>query len=100
MLTMILLYGGRFAEGYCVANDLRAGAVAGVRHRQAHHRGQPTAARHRQAHRDTVTFPALGATIIAIASDAASAAGANPTISCFDELWGYTASAVADSGMR
>ena len=22
MLTMILLYGGRFAEGYCVANDL------------------------------------------------------------------------------
>ena len=38
---------------------------------------------------DRVTFPALGATIIAIASDAACAAGANPTISCFDELWGY-----------
>jgi len=25
-----------------------------------------------------------------LASDAASAAGGNPTISCFDELWGYT----------
>ena len=27
---------------------------------------------------------------LSIASDAASAAGGNPTISCFDELWGYT----------
>jgi hypothetical protein len=25
-----------------------------------------------------------------LASDAASAAGANPVITCFDELWGYT----------
>ena len=39
---------------------------------------------------DRITFPALDATITAIASDAASAAGGNPTISCFDELWGYT----------
>src|SRR6185295_592705 len=40
---------------------------------------------------DKVIFPGFyNATIIAIASDAASAAGANPTISCFDELWGYT----------
>jgi hypothetical protein len=37
-----------------------------------------------------VEFPATGATITAIASDYAGAAGANPTISCFDELWGYT----------
>ena len=39
---------------------------------------------------DRVTFPALHASIIAIASDAASAAGANPVITTFDELWGYT----------
>ena len=39
---------------------------------------------------DRITFPSLDATITAIASDAASAAGGNPTISCFDELWGYT----------
>jgi hypothetical protein len=37
-----------------------------------------------------ITFPATGATITAIASDYAGAAGANLTISCFDELWGYT----------
>jgi phage terminase large subunit-like protein len=36
-----------------------------------------------------ITFPAVDATISAIASDYAGAAGANPTISCFDELWGY-----------
>jgi phage terminase large subunit-like protein len=37
---------------------------------------------------DKVAF--ADATIIALASDAASAAGANPVITCFDELWGYT----------
>ena len=31
-----------------------------------------------------------GATITALASDYAGAAGANPTITVFDELWGYT----------
>ena len=36
-----------------------------------------------------IEFPDLGATISALASDYAGAAGANPTISCFDELWGY-----------
>ena len=40
---------------------------------------------------DKITFPAIGgATISAIASDYQSAAGANPTISCFDEFWAYT----------
>ena len=39
---------------------------------------------------DRITVQALDASITAIASDAASAAGGNPTISCFDELWGYT----------
>ena len=34
-------------------------------------------------------FTALNATIIAIGSDYASAAGTNPTIVVFDELWGY-----------
>ena len=37
-----------------------------------------------------IEFPELGATITAIASDAAGAAGANPVITVFDELWAYT----------
>jgi hypothetical protein len=41
--------------------------------------------------RDRVTFPSFGnATITAIASDAAGAAGHNACFSTFDELWGYT----------
>ncbi len=47
-----------------------------------------------------ITFPALGATITALASDYAGAAGGNPTITCFDEFWAYTRNAVADSGTR
>jgi phage terminase large subunit-like protein len=39
---------------------------------------------------DKIEFPLNGATITALASDYAGAAGANPTISTFDELWGYT----------
>jgi phage terminase large subunit-like protein len=39
---------------------------------------------------DRIEFPATGASIAGIASDYAGAAGANPTISVFDELWGYT----------
>src|SRR5262249_38351235 len=38
---------------------------------------------------DKITFPATGATITALASDYASAAGGHPTISVFDELWAY-----------
>jgi phage terminase large subunit-like protein len=37
-----------------------------------------------------ITFTATGATITAVASDYAGAAGGHPTISVFDELWGYT----------
>ena len=39
---------------------------------------------------NAISFPGLNATIKAIASDYQGAAGANPTISCFDELWAYT----------
>jgi phage terminase large subunit-like protein len=39
---------------------------------------------------NVITFPSTGATITALASDYASAAGANPTITVFDELWAYT----------
>jgi hypothetical protein len=37
-----------------------------------------------------IEYLPTGATITAIASDYRGAAGANPTITVFDELWGYT----------
>jgi hypothetical protein len=40
---------------------------------------------------DKIAFPAFAnATIRTVASDYQSAAGANPVISCFDELWAYS----------
>ena len=89
MLTMVLLYGGRFAEGYCVANDYEQAASRVFAMIKRIVEASPLLRGIAKLTTDRVTFPALGATIIAIASDAAGAAGANPTISCFDELWGF-----------
>jgi phage terminase large subunit-like protein len=89
MLTMILLYGGRFAEGFCVANDYEQAASRVFAIIKRIIEASPLLRAIAKITSDRVLFPELGASIIAIASDAASAAGANPTIICFDELWGY-----------
>jgi hypothetical protein len=90
MLTTILSFGGPFAEGYCAANDFEQsqGRVF-----QAVRRIVEASPDLRDAARVTasrIEFIETGASITAIASDYAGAAGANPTITCFDELWGYS----------
>jgi phage terminase large subunit-like protein len=90
MLTMVLLFGGRFAEGYCVANDLEQAVSRVFTMVRRICEASPLLRAIARITTDRVLFPALDASIIAIASDAASAAGGNPTITCFDELWGYT----------
>jgi hypothetical protein len=91
MLTTILLFGSTFSEGYALANDQEQ---AQSRVFQAIRRiveCSPLLWREAKITADRITFPAIGgATISAIASDYQSAAGANPTISCFDELWAYS----------
>ncbi len=89
ILYVIVCLGGPYAEGYCIANDFD----------QAQGRVFQAVCRICQASpmlRDAVkiqanrlTFLSTGATITAIASEYSSAAGANPTITVFDELWGY-----------
>src|SRR5262245_31507381 len=90
LLTTTLLFGGRFAEAYCVANDLEQaqGRVfeAACRICEA----SPYLKREAEITQRRITFPQTGATITAIGSDYAGAAGPNPVISSFDELWGYT----------
>jgi phage terminase large subunit-like protein len=89
MLTMVLLFGGRFAEGFCVANDLEQAQSRVFAIIKRIVEASPLLQREAKITADRVIFPAFyDAAIIAIASDAASAAGANPTITCFDELWG------------
>jgi Phage Terminase len=90
VLTATLVFGGTHAEGYCVANDLEQAqgrVFAAIRNVVE---ASPYLRREAQITQNKITFPATGATITAIASDYAGAAGTNPTVSCFDELWGYT----------
>ena len=89
-IFMVRVLGGRFAEGYCLANDLEQ---ASGRVYQAISRiieASPALLADAKITVDKITFKSTGGTIQAISHDFASAAGANPTISVFDELWGYT----------
>ena len=89
-ITTALVFGGRYAEGYTLANDLEQaqGRVFAAIRRIVE--CSPYLLREAKISANRIEFPATGASITAIASDYAGAAGANPTISCFDELWGYT----------
>jgi hypothetical protein len=89
-LYVIIALGGPYAEAVLVANDFDQ---AQGRVFQAIGRIIEASPKLRSSAKITanrIEFPSTGATITAIASDFAGAAGANPTITVFDELWGYT----------
>jgi phage terminase large subunit-like protein len=90
LLTTTLVFGGRFAEGYCIANDLdqAQGRVFQAVRRICE--ASPHLRRESNITQTRIEFPQTGAVIQAIGSDYAGSAGANPVISSFDELWGYT----------
>ena len=91
MLTTVLLFGGRFAEAYALANDLEQATSRVFQAIRRIVEASPLLMREAKITADKIVFPAFyNATISAIASDYASAVGANPTISCFDELWAFT----------
>ncbi len=90
MLYTVVALGGPFAEGYCAANDFDQ---AQGRVFQAVTRiieASPLLRDSAKITANRIEFISTGATITAIASDYAGAAGANPTITVFDELWAYT----------
>jgi hypothetical protein len=89
LLTTTLIYGGRFAEGYAIANDLEQ---AQGRVFQAVRRiveASPHLKREAEITATRITIPQTGAVIAALGGSAVDQAGANPTIGSFDELWGY-----------
>ena len=90
MLTTVLLFGERYAEAYALANDEEQ---AQSRVFQAVRRiveCSPLLMREAKITANKIAFTAFaGATINTLASDYSSAAGGNPTISVFDELWAY-----------
>src|SRR5215468_4679985 len=87
---MCLLFGGQYAEGYCVANDLEQAQGRVFLAIKRIVESSPELRAIARVFSDRVEFPITGASIAALASDYAGAAGSNPTISSFDELWGYT----------
>jgi phage terminase large subunit-like protein len=90
MLTMVLLFGGRFAEGYCIANDLEQAASRVFQAVRRIVEASPLLRPDAKITADKITFAAFhGAMISAVACDYTGMAGANPTISIFDELWGF-----------
>ena len=88
MLAMILLFGGRFAEGYCVANDLEQAQSRVFMMIKRIIEASPLLSSE-VARSPRTRSASLRSTQPSPRSrlDYAGAAGGNPTITCFDELW-------------
>jgi hypothetical protein len=88
-LYVAVAIGGLWAEVYCLANDLEQ---ANSRVWEAARRMVEAAPLLKRTARITarrIEFTSTGAHIDALASDYAGFAGANPSLTIFDELWGY-----------
>jgi phage terminase large subunit-like protein len=90
LLYVVRVLGGRFAEGYCAANDFEQSVGRVFQAASRIVAASPMLAADANITANKIEFRSTGATITALAQDYAGAAGANPTITCFDELWGYT----------
>jgi phage terminase large subunit-like protein len=89
-IYVIVCLGGAYTEGYCVANDFdqAQGRVFAAITRIIE--ASPLLRSSAKLPASKIEFTSTGATITALASNYSGAAGANPTITVFDELWGYT----------
>jgi phage terminase large subunit-like protein len=90
IITMVLLFGGSYPEAFALANDMEQAQSRVFEMCRRIVLASPSLRADAQLTQYKISFPGFNATIQAIASDAGSAAGSNPTISCFDELWAYT----------
>jgi phage terminase large subunit-like protein len=90
MLYAVCVLGGRFAEGYCCANDLEQSSSRVFQAAARIVGASPILARDAKIGATKIEFTKTGSTIPALANDYRGAAGANPTFTTFDELWGYT----------
>ena len=89
-IYVVRVLGGPYAEGYCLANDLEQaqGRVFAAISRIV--QASPELDASAKVTSNRIEFTDTGGTIAAIAADYAGAAGANPNIAVFYELWGYT----------
>ena len=87
VITMVLLFGGAYAEAICAANDHEqsVGRVFAAIKRIIE--CSPLLRDEAKITTDRITI--AGAVIIAIPSNYATAAGSNHVVAIFDELWAY-----------
>jgi Terminase large subunit, ATPase domain len=90
LLTTTFLFGGRYAEAFCIANDLEQAQSRVFEACKRIVEASPLLRGECKVTADRITFVATGAVIAALAADYAGAAGAHPVISAFDELWAFT----------
>ena len=86
-ITLILLYGGRFAEGYIVANDLGQAIDRCFTGCRRIIEASPLLCGEAKCTYDKIIFTAPESTISAIPNTASGLAGGHPTLSVFDEMW-------------
>jgi phage terminase large subunit-like protein len=90
MLTTVLLYGSAYPEAAVLANDLDQSLARVFAAAKRIIECSPLLRAEAKVTVDAITFPGVRASITAIASDYAGAAGGNQNIAVFDELWAYT----------
>ena len=90
MLTVLMLYGGDFAEGYVAANDQQQASERVFEMCKRIAQASPLLKREARITGERIVFPATNSVITALASDYASAAGGHPCLAIFDEIWGFT----------
>jgi phage terminase large subunit-like protein len=90
IITVVLLFGGSYPEAFALANDQEQAQSRVFEFIKRIILASPLLRDEAVCTQYKISFPTFDATIQAIASDAGSAAGSNPVISCFDELWNYT----------
>ncbi len=88
VITMIVLYGGKFGEAVLCANDFEQSVGRVFQMVRRIIECSPLLCADAKITADKITI--ANSSILAIASHYASAAGADPVISVFDESWAYT----------
>jgi phage terminase large subunit-like protein len=90
VIYVVRVLGGRYAEGYCAANDFEQAAGRVFQAARRIIEASPLLRGDAIITANKIEFISTGATITALANDYAGAAGSNPTITVFDELWAFT----------
>ena len=88
-LVTTLVFGGKYAEAYCISNDFEQAQGRVFTAIRQICEASPLLKRECEILQSLITFPQTGATFQAIGSDATSAAGAHPCFASADELWGF-----------